>query len=159
MAVTGWWPRTASAILADAGVAEDPAFYGPFTGYVERAVLTVPQLIKAAWAANDAELFADVFTENGSLLMQDKQLTSRDEIRAFMAAGFRGPFKGAHVDGWPLTLTFLRPDAAMVVTQGGIMLDGETEIAPQREIRAMWVIVARGNRWRLLSHQSSPIRG
>jgi len=33
--------------------------------------------------------------------------------------------------------------AAVVVTQGGIKLPGENEIAPEREIRAVWVIVAQ----------------
>lgn len=158
MSITGA-SGTASEILAAAGVAEDPEFYGPFTGERERAVLTVPQLIRAAWAANDADFFADVFTDNGSLLMQDNQLMSREEIRAFMADGFKGPYRGARVEGWPLTFTSLSDDAAMVVTQGGIILAGESEIAPEREIRAVWVIVAQDGRWRLLSHQSSPIRG
>jgi uncharacterized protein (TIGR02246 family) len=156
MSTTAAVGRTAAEILTAAGVAENFAFYGPFTG---KAVLTVPQLIMAAWAANDADRFADIFTENGSLLMQDTQLTSREEIRQFMADGFRGAYRGAHVDGWPLHLKFLRPDVAMVVTQGGIILDGQAEVAPERAIRAVWVIVADGDRWRLLSHQSSPIRG
>jgi uncharacterized protein (TIGR02246 family) len=150
---------TASQALAEAGVEEDFAFYRSFTSEAERAVLSVPQLIKAAWAANDADFFADIFTENGSLLMQDDQLTSREEIRAYMAAGFAGRYRGAQVDGWPLAVRFLANDVAMAVTQGGIILAGETEIAPERAIRAVWVIVAEGGRWKLLSHQSSPITG
>lgn len=151
--------RNASEILAAAGVREDHSFYRGFTGEDERAVLTVPQLIMGAWAANDADLFASVFTENGSLLMRDDQLTSREEIRAYMAAGFRGVYQGACVTGWPLEVRFLRDDVALVVTQGGIMLEGETEIAPEREIRAIWIIADRDGRWQLMSHQSSPIRG
>jgi len=58
-------------------------------------VLAVPQLIQAAWAAGDADAFAAVFTDNGSLLMRENQLTSRAEIHAYMAAGFRGDRLGA----------------------------------------------------------------
>lgn len=148
---------TPSELLAADGIAEDLSFNGPFTSLADRAALTVPVRIMAAWAANDADLFAETFTENGSLLMQDSQLTSRERIRAYMADGFKGPLQGAHVTGWPLSVTHLTDTVSMVVTQGGIILAGETEVAPEREIRATWIIVARDGRWRLLSHQSSPI--
>lgn len=151
-------PSRASEILAAAGVEEDHSFYGPFTGEDEKAVLTVPQRIQAAWAANDADVFADIFTDNGSLLMQDEQLTSREQIRAFMRAGFEGPYRGARVTGWPLSVKFLADGVALVITEGGILLDGDTDLAPDRHIRATWVIVAGDGGWALLSHQSSPVR-
>lgn len=152
-------PGTAAEILARFGVEEDTSFYGPFAGEADRAVLTVPLRIMAAWAANDPDAFSAVFTENGSLLMQDEQLTSREEIRDYMAAGFAGPLKGAHVTGWPLHVSHLSDDVAMVVTQGGILLAGDTELEPAREIRATWLIVARDGQWQLLSHQSCPAKG
>ena len=151
-------PGMAASILAAAGVVEDRSYYGPYTSDAERAVLAVPQVIQAAWAANDADMFADTFTENGSLLMGDRQLMSREEIRSFMAAGFRGPYRGARVSGWPLAVRFLSDDAALAVTRGGIILPGENGIAPEREIRAIWTIVTQDGTWRLLSHQSSPLR-
>lgn len=159
MSVTDSPPSKASAIMAAAGVAEDFSFYGPFTGEDEKATLTVPVRITAAWRANDPDMFAEIFTENGSLLMQDNQLKSREEVRAFMAAGFQGPFKGAHVSGWPMHVKFLSPGVALVITQGGIILEGETEQAPERQIRAMWILVERDGEWKLFSHQSSPING
>jgi uncharacterized protein (TIGR02246 family) len=149
----------ASRLLAEKGVEEDFGFYREFTSEKEKAILTVPQLIKEGWARNDGDFFADNFVENGSLLMQDEQLTSREQIREFMTAGFAGIYKGARVDGWPLEIRFLADDVAFVVTQGGIILPGETEIAPQREIRAVWIIVKRGDAWKLMSHQSSPVKG
>ena len=147
----------ADQILAAAGVPEDPDYYGPFSSEREKAVLAVPQLIQAAWAANDADFFAGVFTANGSLLMREDQLTSRADIRAYMAAGFRGVYRGARVTGWPLAVRFLTPEVALAVTQGGILLAGEDTVDPTREIRATWVIVADGGTWRLLSHHSSPL--
>ncbi len=118
--------------------------------------------ITHACKTNDADEFAGVFTDNGSLLMQDEQLTNREQIRAYMRAGFDGPLAGAPVKGWPLQVTFLAEDAedtAMVIAQGGIILDGETETAPERQIRATWIVVERDGEWSLLSHRSSPIRG
>jgi uncharacterized protein (TIGR02246 family) len=152
-------PATAPEILAAHGIEENHEFYREFTGEAEKAVLTVPLRITDAWRTNDPDAFADVFVENGSLLMQYQQLESREEIRAYMKAGFAGFLRGAHVYGWPLQVTFLGDDAAMVITQGGIILDGESEIAPERQIRATWVIARRGTEWALFSHQSSPIKG
>jgi uncharacterized protein (TIGR02246 family) len=151
---------SASSMLAEYDLTEDETFVGSYTSEAERAALTVPQIIMAAWAANDANMFASVFTENGSLLMQDDQLTSRDQIRDYMAKGFETGLKGARVTGWPMNVVFLSDDsdAALVVTQGGIMLAGESAIAPEREIRAIWTLVADNDKWRLLSHHSCPIR-
>jgi uncharacterized protein (TIGR02246 family) len=151
--------KTASEILAEAGIEEDLAYYGPFTGGQERAVLTVPMRIQSAWVRNDANAFADVFTTNGSLLMQDEQLTSREAIRAYMRAGFRGLLKGARVRGWPLSVHSVSDGVVVVITQGGIIFPGEEDIAPEHLIRAAWVIVSRDGGWKLLSHQSSPVKG
>ncbi|MGN9777046.1 SgcJ/EcaC family oxidoreductase [Micromonospora sp. H33] len=157
-ATTRWGDAT--EILGAAGVTEDPAYVRDFPSPEERAILAVPQLIQAAWKANDADFFADIFAENGSLLMGDEQLTSREEIRAYMAKGFGGPYRGAYVKGYPVALRMLNPDAAMVVTGGGIILAGESGIAPDRHIRATWIIVRRdGERPQLMSHQSSPVSG
>ncbi|OLF06062.1 DUF4440 domain-containing protein [Actinophytocola xinjiangensis] len=140
------------------GVPEDTGFYGEFTGEDEKAVLTIPQRITHAWATNDPDAFADTFTENGSVLLQDNQLTSREEIREYLRRAFEGGLAGARVTGVPLDVKFLAPGVAIAITEGGIVLPGETEIAPERRIRAVWVVV-RGTdgTLSLISHQSSPI--
>ncbi|MFG1891242.1 SgcJ/EcaC family oxidoreductase [Micromonospora sp. NPDC049051] len=159
MPSTASMPGTAAAILATAGVEEDTSYYGPFLEEREKAALTVPMRIQDAWLHNDADAFARVFAPNGSLLMQDNQLRGRDEIHAYMSAGFDGPLRGASVKGWPISVTFLSDDAAVLVTEGGIRMPGETETARERQIRAVWVVVRQGDDWQLMSHQSSPIYG
>ncbi|WP_340686956.1 SgcJ/EcaC family oxidoreductase [Amycolatopsis coloradensis] len=159
MPTTNSWGN-ATSILADHAVKEDTAFYRSFTSEDEKAVLTVPQRIQDAWLKNDADTFADVFAENGSLLLQDNQLTSREQIRDFMRAGFQGGLKGAHVYGWPLEVKFLGPNVAIVITEGGIIRAGESEIAPENQIRAVWTVVrGEDGELSLFSHQSSPIKG
>ncbi|GLW05796.1 hypothetical protein Misp01_09260 [Microtetraspora sp. NBRC 13810] len=157
--VTAPWGE-ASEILRTAGVAEDDSYYREFTDEDEKAALTVAMRIQAAWAANDPDAFADTFAENGSLLMQDRQLMSREEIRSYMAENFAGPLRGARVKGWPVEVKFLDDDVAMFVTEGGIMFPGDQDIRPERLIRATWVIVKReSGRLELVSHQSSPVKG
>ncbi|AGL16704.1 SgcJ/EcaC family oxidoreductase [Actinoplanes sp. N902-109] len=154
----GWGDAT--ALLAGAGVPEDTGYYRGFTAPDEKAVLTVAMRIQAAWAANDADAFAGVFTADGSLLMQDTQLRSREEIRDYMTRGFAGGLKGARVLGGPVHVGFLTPDVAMVVTEGGIVRPGGHEVAPADRIRATWVITRRDDGTpALVSHQSSPVHG
>ncbi|MDI1461460.1 SgcJ/EcaC family oxidoreductase [Catellatospora sp. KI3] len=151
---------TASDLLAKAGVVENHAFYREFTSADQMAVLTIPQRIQAAWETNDADAFAEVFTDNGSLLMRDHQLTSKEDIRSYMSAGFGGPLKGARVTGWPIEVKFLSENAAMVVTEGGIIMPGQSEIAAENFIRATWVVTRQPDgELNLVSHQSSPVKG
>ncbi|GLW05777.1 hypothetical protein Misp01_09070 [Microtetraspora sp. NBRC 13810] len=156
---TSPWGK-APDILAAAGIDDDPSFYGDFTGEAERAALTVPLLVKAAWAANDADAFAEIFTENGSELIGDDQINGREQIRSYMTEGFAGVFRGSQVIGWPLHVAFLDDEVALLVTGGGVLMAGDTALAPERELRSTWVIVKEAaGRLRLVSHQSSPIRG
>ncbi len=149
-------PSNAAAILAATGVEEDPSYYGPFQADWERAVLTVPMRIQDAWLTNDADAFARTFTADGRLLLGDNDLRGREAIRAHMAAAFRGAFRGAHVKGGPLGVCRVTDDVALVVTEGGIRMAGETETAPQRRINALWMVVRHDGGWQLQSHSSSP---
>lgn len=150
----------ASDILATAGVAENPDFYGPFVEDNERATLTIPQRIAAAWADNDADAFADIFTGNGSELIGDDQMVSQESIRSYMTDGFQGIYRGSRVVGWPISVKFLTDDVALLVTGGGVLMPGDAGLAPERELRSTWVVLREDEgRLRLVSHQSSPIRG
>jgi uncharacterized protein (TIGR02246 family) len=134
-------------------------YYGQYTTGEEAAAYTVPLRIRAAWDNNDADALADVFIDNGSLLAGDQQLTSREEIRSYFAEAFAGPFKGSRLIEDPLEVRFVADGVAVAITQGGIVLDGENELAPERTIRTMWVIVKRDGDWWLASHQTSPVKG
>lgn len=156
-AVKTW--GAAPNILAEAGVPEDQSYYRRFTTDDEKAVLTVGMRIRAAWKANDPDMFADTFAENGSLLMGDRQLTDREEIRAYMAEGFAGGLKGAYVEGWPVEVRFLSADVALLITEGGIVMPGSAGLQDANLIRSSWVINRRDDgRHRLVSHQSSPVK-
>lgn len=149
---------TATEILAKAGVDEVSWYYGPFDSEDEKAVLTVPMRVQSAWAGKDADAFAGVFAEAGSLLQYDDELTSREEIRAYMKAGFSGPFLHSEVSGRPLALRFLGDDVALLVELAGVLLPGETEVARERQFYATWVIrKRRAGELELLSFQVSPI--
>lgn len=111
--------------------------------------------IVAAWAKNDADAFAETFTEDGSLILPGVFLGSREEIRSFMSQAFSGPYKGTNVTGTPLAIKPLA-GGALVLTQGGVLAPGETEVAPERAIRASWLLDKNGTDWRIKAYQNTP---
>ncbi|HZN73535.1 MAG TPA: SgcJ/EcaC family oxidoreductase [Micromonosporaceae bacterium] len=120
------------------------------------AVGKVPERIVAAWAQHDPDAFAAVFTEDGSMILPGLYRKGRDDIRSFMAEAFTGPYKGTQVTGTPLDLRFFGGETAVITTQGGVLAPGETDVAPDRSIRASWVVVKQGEKWLLAAYQNSP---
>jgi uncharacterized protein (TIGR02246 family) len=123
------------------------------------AALAGPLRAQTAWNDNDADAFANVFVENGSVLVGDDQLTDRDAIRTYLRDAFAGKLRGTRVVQDPIEVKILAPDVAVVITEGGVVYEGETEVPADRAVRATWVSVRRDGEWRLFSHQSSPIAG
>src|SRR5262245_61835344 len=96
------------------------AYYGPFTSEKEKEALSVPLRLVAAWAHNDATEIANVFTEDGILILPgDVFKKGREEIHSFLAAAFAGPFKGSGVTGRPVDVRFVGDDVALLRTHGG----------------------------------------
>lgn len=142
--------------IAD-GQARLEAYYGPFTSEKEKEVLGVPLRMVSAWAKNDVEGIVDTFAPDGILILPgDVYKKGHDEIRPFLAAAFAGPFKGTGVTGKPVDLRFASDDVALIRTHGGVMADGDDEIAPELAVRSGWTCVKRDGTWYLASYQNSP---
>lgn len=126
------------------------------TGRDEAGVAALPERIVAAWAAQDPAAFAEVFSEDGSMILPGVYRAGRDQIRQFMTEAFAGPYRGTRVTGQPLELRFLSDQVAVLITQGGVLAPGETAVADERAIRASWIAVHRDGRWQLAAYQNSP---
>jgi uncharacterized protein (TIGR02246 family) len=119
-------------------------------------IAAVPGRLVSAWAANDAEAFAQLFTPDGTLILPGVYKKGRDDIRKFMAAGYAGPYKGTSVTGTPLDVKPLGTDAVALLTVGGVLAPGEKEVATKEAIRASWILVRDDGTWRLAVYQNCP---
>ncbi|MEU8271216.1 SgcJ/EcaC family oxidoreductase [Sphaerisporangium sp. NPDC049002] len=135
-----------SSATIDAGVTEAD----------KAAVVSVPGRIVAAWANQDAKAFADVFTPDGTMILPGFYRKGADEIEAFMAGAFQGPYKGTQVTGQPIDVRFISDDSALVITVGGVIGAGQTELADESAIRATWVVARHEGEWKLAAYQNSP---
>lgn len=147
----------ANVMQSTGGKDQLASYYGKFTSPREKEALSVPLQLVAAWSRNDAAAVADVFVEDGVMILPgDVYKRGREEIRAFMAAAYAGPFKGTGVTGHPVDVRFVADDVAVVRTHGGPLAPGATEIAPELAVRSTWVLVKRDDKWSLAAYQNSP---
>jgi uncharacterized protein (TIGR02246 family) len=122
----------------------------------QAVVATIPKRIVTAWEAHDANAFAEVFTDDGTMILPGLYKKGRDEIREFMAAQFEGPYKGTRVAGEPVDIRFFGGTVGMLITAGGVLRPGDTEIAAEQAIRASWLVVKKDGTWYLAAYQNSP---
>lgn len=108
----------------------------------------------AAWAAHDADAFAGLFAEDGTLILPGVYKKGRHEIREFMTGAYAGPYKGTSVTGSPLDIKPLGADAVALLTEGGALAPGATELSADNAIRASWILVRRDGQWQLAVYQN-----
>jgi uncharacterized protein (TIGR02246 family) len=75
-----------------------------------------------------------------------------------MAAGFDGPLRGSSTVDRQLSLRFVGDDAAIAVSEGGILFAGEDAVPEARKIRATWVFEKREGRWMVAAYHNSPVQ-
>jgi uncharacterized protein (TIGR02246 family) len=78
-------------------------------------------------------------------------------IRQNMALSFKGPLKGSSTYNKQLSIRFLGKDGAIVVSESGILLAGETEVPDPRKVNATWVLEKRNGRWLIAAYHNSPV--
>ncbi|MEW2378565.1 SgcJ/EcaC family oxidoreductase [Micromonospora sp. NPDC047812] len=119
-------------------------------------IAALPARMMETWAAHDTEGFANLFTEDGTLILPGVYLKGRAEIQQFMTTAFAGPYKGSRVIGQPIDIKPLGAGVVALITQGGVIPAGETELPEKAAIRASWILVKRDGQWRLAVYQNCP---
>lgn len=121
----------------------------------EAAIRSVLASIYQAWG-NDADAFVADYTEDATAILPGSYRRSREEVRQSMADGFDSFLKGSTTKDKIQSIRFLGRDAAMVVSETGILFPGETEVPADRVANATWVLEKRGEKWMLAAYHNSP---
>jgi uncharacterized protein (TIGR02246 family) len=122
----------------------------------QAAIAALTQRMVTGWAYGEAETLADLFVEDGTLILPGVFCNSRDEIRDYFTKAFDGKYKNTQVTGKPISIRVLGPDVAILLSQGGVLETGETEVSEAGAIRASWLVVRQDGQWRLAAYQNSP---
>jgi len=118
------------------------------------AVREILRATVSAWTANDPDAFAGRYAKDATVTLADgTYLRGRDEIRAFMAAGFAGPLRGTSGLDEPESVRLLGDGAAVVLSLSGFHGPGA---AAGRVRRATWVLSRHGEEWLVDAYANCP---
>lgn len=110
-----------------------------------------------AWEAGDAAGMVADYTADATAIMTGSLRDSREVIRDSMAMAFEGPLKGTSTYNRQLSLRFVGSDAAIVVSESGILFGEQTEVPEAARVNATWVFEKRDGRWLIAAYHNSPV--
>ena len=109
-----------------------------------------------AWEAGDADGMVANYAPDATAIMTGSLRDSRDVIRESMALAFAGPLKNTSTYNKQLSLRFLGGDAAIAVSESGILFAGQTEVPDTGKVNATWVFEKRDGQWLIAAYHNSP---
>jgi uncharacterized protein (TIGR02246 family) len=109
-----------------------------------------------AWEAGDADGMVANYTADATAILPGSLRDSREVIRESMALAFEGPLKGSSTYNKQLSLRFVGRDAAIVVSESGILFAGQTELPAAGKVNATWVFEKRDGQWLIAAYHNSP---
>jgi uncharacterized protein (TIGR02246 family) len=110
-----------------------------------------------AWEAGDADGMVANYTADATAIMTGSLRDSRDVIRENMARAFEGPLKGSSTRNKALSLRFVGRDAAIMVSESGILFPGDNEVPDTGKVNATWVFEKRDGQWLIAAYHNSPV--
>ncbi|TDV41068.1 SgcJ/EcaC family oxidoreductase [Actinophytocola oryzae] len=120
------------------------------------AIAALTQRMVTGWAYGDADAIANLFPEDGTLILSGVYCDNREAIREYFAKAFDSHYKNTQVTGKPIQIRAITPDAAILYSHGGVLAAGETEVVEGSAIRASWLCVKRDGQWLLAAYQNTP---
>jgi uncharacterized protein (TIGR02246 family) len=121
------------------------------------SVLHVIEAVYNAWVDGDADAFAELYTDDATVVQPGVHKKNKGEIHTTMAAGFAGPLRGSRIHDEPQSVRFFGSDTAVVIAEGGILMAGEEEVPAARVVRATWVVVKQDEQWLVAAYHNSPV--
>jgi uncharacterized protein (TIGR02246 family) len=125
----------------------------------EAAIHGVLSASYEAWARGDAAAMVADYTEDATAIMTASMRDGRAAIEASMAAAFAGPLQGSRTMNERLGLRWVGRDAAIVVTESGIVFAGADDVPEGGWVHATWMLEKRDGRWLIAAYHNSPVTG
>jgi uncharacterized protein (TIGR02246 family) len=122
----------------------------------EAAIQAVMADSYKAWSAGDADGMVANYTEDATAIMTGSLRDSRDVIRQGMAAALAGPLKDTSTYNKQLSIRFVGRDAAIVVSESGILFGSQTEVPDAAKVNNTWVLEKRHGEWLIAAYHNSP---
>jgi uncharacterized protein (TIGR02246 family) len=123
----------------------------------EKAVCDVLDRMYAAWAAADADEIARLYSQDATVVMPGVCHAGAETIRAWFTAGFAGRLRGSTATDEARNVTFRGPDAATVISTGGILMAGEASVPAERLVRATWLLTRQDGEWLIAAYHNCPL--
>jgi uncharacterized protein (TIGR02246 family) len=123
----------------------------------EAAARDVVDRVGRAWARHDGDAFADSYTKEATLILSgDRFLEGREAIRAVINHQFKAGHANTTLLQDIVNFRFISDGVAVAITEGGVLATGESKPAPERAIRATWVIAKQDDgEWLLAAYQNT----
>ena len=110
-----------------------------------------------AWSAGDADGMVANYTEDATAIMTGSLRDSRAMIRHNMALAFAGPLKDTSTYNKQLSIRYVGRDAAVVVSESGILFGSQTQVPDAAKVNNTWVLEKRDGRWLIAAYHNSPV--
>jgi uncharacterized protein (TIGR02246 family) len=123
----------------------------------QAAIQAVLDTSYKAWADGDAGAMVANYTDDATAIMTGSLRESRDTIRQNMALAFSGPLRDTSTYNKQLSLRFVGEDAAIAVSESGILFAGQTEVPDAAKVNATWVFEKRDGQWLIAAYHNSPV--
>ena len=124
----------------------------------EAAIRAVLEDSYRAWAAGDADGMVAAYTDDASAIMPGALRDSREVIRESMAAAFAGPLRSTTTFNKQLSVRFIGADAAIVLSESGILFPGQSEVPLEGRVNCTWVLEKQDGGWMIAAYHNSPVQ-
>jgi uncharacterized protein (TIGR02246 family) len=129
-----------------------------------RAILKLGRTLQDAWNRGDAAGYASLFTDDADFVAWNGSYgRGRQAIEDGHRRLFDGPLAGSRMilvdDGAesapPLSLRFVRPDVAIMVTSSAVTPADQSAASPDHQSVQTFVLTKNGDRWRVAAFHNT----
>jgi uncharacterized protein (TIGR02246 family) len=110
--------------------------------------------VGAAWAANDADASAELYTPDATVTTAGSCMVGREAIRAFLAGAFAGHMRGTSLFDEAQQIRLVADDVAIVTSRSAVVQPGEDFARPDMLRLATWVVARTDGTWLVASYHN-----